>query len=608
MAIPNRELSQFGSFLFVDNATKNIGIATTATPYVGIGTTLPTHKVTIIGDVNIDGNSNVTGIVSSTGFYLNGIPLVDAALETWKVDGNNLYYLDGNVGIGTSSYSAKLTVSEDISASRFISTVSSGIAPFTVTSDTVVTNLNAYYLRGGSPGGGASGDIVTIDASQTLTNKTLTSPTIASINNSGLKTVPTGIGTFVITGATGIVTSGMIADLSIVNADVSANAAIDYSKLNLNGNIVNSDISESAAIDYSKLNLSNSIVSGDIVNGTIANSDLANSTISGVSLGSTLGTLTFGTYLQASGSSYNGSSAVTIQTNATPNNTSSTIVARDSNGKFSCGDVEFTGVGIGTTVSSSDSLHILGTTQNIVVSVGGTIGIGTDDPNSGFHMAGPNGSNFYMDVRGVSERQLIFDNGNSYCYFYLNASNSINGESFGFLDASLSAYPSGGGANRNLWYYSPPTGNIIVGDTITTDIDNLKVGIGSTQPEHSLDVAGTTSSNSYITSGIVTTGNTSVWAVDASLTGHMYAEFGASVEVQIYNLFDGAEFKMFVKSSGGAFTLTVKATDDTGPTFTPVRIAQSTAYNDNVSTISFGLNDVRLVTVMNIGGNFVGGC
>jgi len=51
---------------------------------------------------------------------------------------------------------------------------------------------------------------------------------------------------------------------SIVNADVNASAAIAYSKLNLSASIVNADINASAAIAYSKLNLSASIVNADI--------------------------------------------------------------------------------------------------------------------------------------------------------------------------------------------------------------------------------------------------------------------------------------------------------------------------------------------------------
>lgn len=53
--------------------------------------------------------------------------------------------------------------------------------------------------------------------------------------------------------ADGAVTTGKIADGTITNADVSASAAIAYSKLNLSGSVTNSDISASAAISLSKL-------------------------------------------------------------------------------------------------------------------------------------------------------------------------------------------------------------------------------------------------------------------------------------------------------------------------------------------------------------------
>ena len=37
----NRELSQYGAVVVVDDQSKNVGIATTAAPQVGIGTTSP---------------------------------------------------------------------------------------------------------------------------------------------------------------------------------------------------------------------------------------------------------------------------------------------------------------------------------------------------------------------------------------------------------------------------------------------------------------------------------------------------------------------------------------------------------------------------------------
>lgn len=65
---------------------------------------------------------------------------------------------------------------------------------------------------------------------------------------------------------TGVVkaSSGVFSASAIVNADVSASAAIVYTKLSLANSIVNSDIATGAAIVYSKLSLTNSILNADI--------------------------------------------------------------------------------------------------------------------------------------------------------------------------------------------------------------------------------------------------------------------------------------------------------------------------------------------------------
>lgn len=74
---------------------------------------------------------------------------------------------------------------------------------------------------------------------------------------------------------------------------------------------------------------------------SIPNGALTNSTISGIALGSNLGTLTINsTYL--TGTSYNGSAAVTLNINATPASTASFIVARDSGGGFNAGIITCT--------------------------------------------------------------------------------------------------------------------------------------------------------------------------------------------------------------------------------------------------------------------------
>lgn len=362
MSIKNRELSQFGSFIYIEDSTKGISIAGTETPYIGIGTTSPQYKFHVVGVSSFNGNTSIngsldlygginfktqqgislsgnveinsTGIITAASFY-NTTGGILTTFDSWSSSGTNIYRILGNVGIATDDPTEKLEVIGNIKSNQFISTTTTS-SPFTIlnsnTSTNLVQNLNADFLRGGIPGSNInSNDIVTLGASQTLTNKTLTTPVFgssgvtfngstsgttilrASSNASGTLSLPVTNGTLVSTGDTGVITSSMIADLNITNIDVAIGASISYSKLSLTNSITNADISSSAGI---------------------ANSKLSNSTISGVSLGSSLSTLTRGTYL--TGSNYNGSSTTTWAVDATSSNSggASKIVARDGSGNF----------------------------------------------------------------------------------------------------------------------------------------------------------------------------------------------------------------------------------------------------------------------------------
>ena len=111
---------------------------------------------------------------------------------------------------------------------------------------------------------------VVLATSPTLVTPVLGVATATSINGT---TIPSSA-TLVKTSDTGTVTSTMLLDGTILNADVNASAAIAYSKLSLagtitsaditNDTIVNADINTAAAIDWTKLGISSTVSSVEI--------------------------------------------------------------------------------------------------------------------------------------------------------------------------------------------------------------------------------------------------------------------------------------------------------------------------------------------------------
>lgn len=91
--------------LFTSNNSGSLGSSPMLTflgnGNVGIGNANPTSKLEINGTVN------------ASGFTINGVPVATSSSTYWSQSSANVYYNTGNVGIGTSTPEAKLSVEEN---------------------------------------------------------------------------------------------------------------------------------------------------------------------------------------------------------------------------------------------------------------------------------------------------------------------------------------------------------------------------------------------------------------------------------------------------------------------------------------------------------------
>lgn len=77
---------------------------------IGIGTTIPNYKLDVIGDINYTGNLLKNGEIASQ------------SESQWKTNVNDIYYTNGNVGIGTTSPQSLLHVNGQIYCNTIVTT------------------------------------------------------------------------------------------------------------------------------------------------------------------------------------------------------------------------------------------------------------------------------------------------------------------------------------------------------------------------------------------------------------------------------------------------------------------------------------------------------
>ncbi len=376
------------------NVTGTVSSATTAST-AGTVTTNAQPNITSVGTLsslvvngNINaGNLNTTGVFSGNGASLTNVP------------GANVTGTVANATYATSAGSTTTAGTVTTNAQPNITSVGT-LSALDVTAGIVAGNVyaNSGTVRGNlltgtlttaaQPNITSVGSLTSLIVNGNINAANLTvglgtvTANIFSGNASNLTNIPGANVTGTVANATFALSASSATTASTVttNAQPNITSVGTLTTLDVNGTATAVNFTANTGIFTGNGSGLTSLNASNISTGTLAQARLANSslTVNGtsISLGGS-GTitaanpnaLTLGTYL--TGTSYDGSTAVTAAVDATTTNTANKVVARDANGSFSANIITATLSGSATSATSATTAGTVTTAaQPNITSVG----------------------------------------------------------------------------------------------------------------------------------------------------------------------------------------------------------------------------------------------
>ena len=394
-------------------------------------------SLTVKGNLSVDGsiNGTITGSVTSASYATfaqnaSTASLATTNLFTASVSSNVITFTEGdgttfNLTVATGSGTSTVSASFATSASR---AVTSSLALTNLYTASVSNNIITFTEGDGTTfsltvatGSGTSTISASFAANATLFNSLSSSQFPQLVANNTF----TGNNVFAnITGSNAKFNTASIQYLNIVYETASViyssgsnqfgDASNDTQTLWGTVNIKTGPVLVTGSLNVSS-GITGSLNGSNLVTASVANAKLTNNTISGIALGSNLGTLTISTGL--SGTSYNGSGAVTIANTGVTSNVAGTAISVSG----ATGAVTITNTGVTSNVAGT-GVTVSGATGAVTISIGqavssssnvqfNSLGVGTSGSATAGEIRATNDvTAFYSSDERLKENITLIEN------------------------------------------------------------------------------------------------------------------------------------------------------------------------------------------------------